>query len=74
MRTKPQATNISYYIDLDLLESLDEYVSAEGKKRFPERVNRSGAISKFIKEGLEKHNPNYKQKKILENYHGSSKK
>lgn len=73
-RKDTDATTVSNYIDGELLEALDDYVKTEGEKRFPERVNRSGIISKFIKEGLEKHNPNYKQKKILENYHGSSKK
>lgn len=69
-----KATNISYYVDLELLTSLDNYVKIEGEARSPERVNRSGIISKFIKEGLEKHYPKYKYKKILEKSNGSSKK
>ena len=67
-----KAKTASYYIDIELFNSLNEYVKIQQEARFPERVNRSEIICKFIKEGLDRNYPNWKYKQILKNSNENS--
>lgn len=61
-----KTTKISISISEENYNHIGDYAKKTGRSR-------SKAISMAVSEFLDKHNPNYKQKKILENY-GSSKK
>lgn len=63
---KHRTVKISITIDEQRCEHIADYADKT-------EVSRSRAIDMAVAEFLDKHDPNYKQKKILENY-GSSKK
>jgi len=68
MRSKKHRTvKISITLDEQRCEHIADYADKT-------EVSRSRAIDMAVAEFLDKHNPNYKHKKTLENYHGSSKK